>query len=189
MENKNNTTKNNQKKILKNIAVSCAESKAKSFVVNTATKKFVSSEAGRKTCVVMTKTIKKGVNTMCQSSAGKSAVKKAAQGVCGKAVKGAAARSVVTKTVRGNIITNTIMFAVNSVPDTYRVCTGKITAKEYGKRTAINAASTAGSSAGSIIGMTIGTAICPGVGTAIGSFIGSYAGGMFASKGMKKLFS
>lgn len=188
MENKNNTTKNNPKKILKNIAISCAESKTKSFVVNTATKKFVSSEAGRKTCAVLTKTINKGVNTMCQSSAGKSAVKKAAQGVCGKAVKGAAARSVVTKTVRGNIITNTIMFAVNSVPDTYRVCTGKITAKEYGKRTAVNAASTAGSSAGSIIGMTIGTAICPGVGTLIGSTIGGIAGGMFASKGMKKLF-
>lgn len=189
MENKNNTTQNDTKKVLKNIAISCAESKAKSFVVNTSTKKFVSSEVGRKTCVVMTKTIKKGVNTMCQSSAGNSAVKKAAQGICGKAVKGAAARSVATKVIRGNIITNTIMFTVNSVPDTYRVCTGKISVKEYGKRIAVNAAGTAGSSAGTFIGMTIGTAICPGVGTAIGSFIGGYAGAMFASKGAKKMFT
>lgn len=188
MENKNNTQKNDTKNVLKKVAISCAESKAKSFVVTTATKKFIGSDVGRNTCAVMTKTIKKGVDTMCQSSAGKTVVKKAAQGICGKAVKGAAARSVATKAVRGNIITNTIMFAVNSVPDTYRVCTGKITAKEYGKRTAVNASSTAGSSVGSIIGMTIGTVICPGIGTFIGSTIGGIAGGMFVSKGVKKLF-
>lgn len=184
----NNNTQNDTKKVLKKVAISCVESKAKSFVVKTATKKFVSSEVGRNTCAVMTKTIKKGVDTVCQSSAGKSAVKKAAQGICGKAVRGAAARSVATKAVRGNVITNTIMFAVNSIPDTYRVCTGKISAKEYGKRTAVNAATTAGSSAGSFIGMTIGTAICPGIGTALGSAIGGITGSMFASRGVKKMF-
>ena len=189
MENKNNTTKNDSKKVLKNIAVSCAKSKAKSFVVNTAADKFANTEVGRSTCSAMTKTIKKGLNSICQSSAGKNAVQKAACGICGKSVKGAAARSVATKAVRGNVIFNTIMFAVNSVPDTYRVCTGKITAKEYGKRTAVNAASTAGGSAGYFIGMTIGTTICPGVGTAIGGVIGSITGSICAGKGVNKLFS
>ena len=189
MKHNNNITGNDTKKILKTIAISYAESKAKSLVVKTATKKFVSSEVGRKTCVTMTKTIRNGVNAVCKTSTGKRAIQKAAQGACSKVVNGAAARSVATKAVRGNIITNTIMFAVDSVPDTYRVCTGKITAKEYGKRTAVNAVSTVGGSAGYFIGMAIGTAICPGAGTAIGGFLGSMAGSVCASKGVKKFFS
>ena len=126
---------------------------------------------------------------MCQSSAGKKVVQKAASGVCKKAINGAASRSVVTKAIRGNVISNTIMFAVNSVPDTYRVCTGKISVKEYGTRTAINAASTAGGSVGYFIGMTIGTAILPGAGTAIGGFVGCWVGSVGASKSVKKVMS
>ena len=54
MENQNNTTKNDAKKVLKNVVISCAESKVKSVVAKTATKKFISSEIGRNTCSVMT---------------------------------------------------------------------------------------------------------------------------------------
>lgn len=172
---------------LKESAKSFGKTGSKVLTTGVVTQQFLRTQVGRNTAAVTTHVVRKGVNVACKSNIGKNFVAKLAQGAGGKIVNGAAARTVATKAVRGNVITSTVMFAVTSIPDTYRVFTGKISSKEYGKRTVENAASTAGGTAGYLAGMTIGTAICPGIGTFIGGLIGGVAGGIGASTGVKKL--
>ena len=152
-----------------------------------ATQQFLRSEVGRKAATITTLVVRKGVNTVCNTEVGKKVVEKVAQGVSGKVLNGATARIVATKAVRGNILTNTIVFAVASVPDTYRLCVGKMSEKEYGKSRATGAAGVAGGSLGYMAGMAVGTAVFPGVGTAIGGFVGGLLGEVGGSMGMRKI--
>ena len=73
-------------------------------------------------------------------------------------------------------------------PDTVKLCTGKISGKEFGERTTCNGAGVVGGTGGAWAGAAIGSCICPGIGTAIGGFIGGIVGGMGASTGVGKLF-
>ena len=107
--------------------------------------------------------------------------------VGGKVVKGAAARTVTTKAIRGNIITSAVVFAIDSIPDTYKLCIGKLTAKEYGKSRATGAIGIVGGSAGYLVGTAVGTAIMPGVGSAVGGFVGGILGGLGGSSGSQRL--
>ena len=77
---------------------------------------------------------------------------------------------------------------VSVIPDTYRLCTGKISGGEFGERTACNGAGAVGGTGGAWAGAAIGLCICPGIGTAIGGFIGGIAGGIGASAGVGRLF-
>ena len=87
-----------------------------------------------------------------------------------------------------NTITATAAFVVSVIPDTVRLCAGKISGKEFGKRTACNGAGAVGGTGGAWVGAAIGSCICPGIGTAIGGFIGGIAGGVGASAGVGRLF-
>lgn len=160
---------------------------SKVLVCGVATQQFLRSEVGRKSAAVTTHAVRKGLNAVCNTGIGRKVVEKFAQGVGGKVVNGAAARTVATKAIRGNIITSTIVFAVDSVPDTYRLCVGKMSSKEYGKSRATGFASVAGGSFGYMAGMAIGTALLPGVGTAVGGFVGGILGGIGGDAGAKKV--
>ena len=154
-----------------------------------ATQQFLRSEVGRKAATVTTHVVRKGINAVCNTEVGRKVIEKVAQGVGGKVVNGAAARTVATRAIRGNILTSTIVFAVDSVPDTYRLCIGRMTAKDFGKSRAVGAAGVAGGSVGYMAGMAVGTAVFPGVGTAIGGFVGGIFGGIGGSTGIKKVLS
>lgn len=154
-----------------------------------ATQQILRTEVGRNAAAAATKVVKEGVEAVCQTEVGKAVVNKIAQGVGGKMLGGAAARSVATKAIRGNVITSTVMFAVDSIPDTYNLATGKMSGKDYAKSRAAGAGGVAGGSAGYFAGMAIGTVICPGIGTAIGGFVGGVAGGIGGSAAVKKLTS
>lgn len=165
------------------------KSGSKVLVSGVATQQFLRSEIGRKAATVTTHAVRKGINLVCDTRIGRKAIEKFAQGIGGKVVNGAAARTVATKAIRGNIITSSIVFVVDSVPDTYRLCVGKISGKEFGKSRATGAASVAGGSIGYMTGMAIGTAVLPGVGTAIGGFVGGILGGIGGGAGAKKVLS
>ena len=77
---------------------------------------------------------------------------------------------------------NVFTVAATSIPDTYRVLSGKISSKEYGIRMAERGAGIAGNSAGTYVGVAVGTCICPGVGSVVGGFIGGLLGGIEGSK-------
>lgn len=148
---------------------------------------FLRSEVGRKAAALTTHAVRKGINTLCDTEVGRKVIEKVAQGISGKVVSGAVARTVATKAIRSNIISSTIVFAVDSVPDTYRLCIGKMSAKEFGKSRATGVAGVASGSVGYVVGMALGTAVLPGVGTVIGGFVGGILGGMGGSVGVKKV--
>ncbi len=160
---------------------------AKSMSAGVATQQLLRTAVGRKAAAHVTYGARQMVKAAGKTRTGRAVVEKMAQGICGKAVSGMAATSAVTKALRGNAMTGTVMFAVTSVPDTVRLCQGKISATEYGCRTVENAATTAGGSVGYMTGMTIGTVVCPGVGTAIGGLLGGLLGGMAAGAGIRRL--
>ena len=81
---------------------------------------------------------------------------------------------------------NVITATVKSIPDTYKVLSGKISGKEYGIRMAERGAGIGGGTAGTWAGMAIGSFICPGVGTAIGGFVGGMLGSIGSSKAASK---
>ena len=162
---------------------------AKTLANGVATQQFLRSEVGRKAATITTHAVRKGINVVCDTEVGCKIIEKVAQGVGGKVVNGAAARTIATKAIRGNIITSTIVFAVDSVPDTYRLCVGKMSAKDFGKSRVTDAAGVAGGSIGYMAGMAIGTAVFPGVGTAIGGFVGGILGGIGGGSGAKKVLS
>ena len=164
------------------------KSGGKILVSGVATQQFLRSEAGRKVAAITTHVVRKGINGACDTNVGRNVIEKFSQGVCGKMVNGSAARTIATKAIRGNIITSAVVFAVDSIPDTYRLCTGKMSAKEFGKSRAVGAAGVAAGSVGYMAGMAIGTAICPGVGTAIGGFVGGILGGIGGNAGAQKVF-
>lgn len=163
------------------------KSGAKVLVSGVAIQQFLRSEVGRKTATITTHAVRKGVNVVCNTEIGRKAVEKVAWGIGGKVVKGAAARTVTTKAIRGNIITSAVVFAIDSIPDTYKLCIGKLTAKEYGKSRATGAIGIVGGSAGYLVGTAVGTAIMPGVGSAVGGFVGGILGGLGGSSGSQRL--
>lgn len=154
-----------------------------------ATQQLLRTQAGRNAAAAVTKVAKNGVEAAYKTQAGKAVIDKIAQGVGGKVAGGSAARTVATKAIRGNVVTSAVMFAVDSIPDTFRLATGKMSGKEFAKSRASGAGGVAGGSAGYMAGMAVGTAICPGIGTAIGGFIGGIAGGIGGSSAVKKLIS
>lgn len=149
---------------------------------------FLRTAFGRNVAAALTHGIRSGVQSGTQTAAGRWLVNNVAKGVTKSSLTGAAARNVATKALRGNIITSTAVFVVDSIPDTCRLCSGKISLKEYGERRTVGVAGIAGGSAGYFAGMAIGTAICPGVGTVIGGLVGGIGVGMASSAGVQKIF-
>lgn len=168
--------------------IQAGKTAAKTMVTGVATQQFLRTSAGRTTTAVLQKGANKVLDVAMRSGVGRKMVEKTAEEVGKRALTGAAARNVLSRTASTNVVTATAAFVVSVVPDTVRLCTGKISGKEFGKRTACNGAGAIGGTGGAWAGAAIGSCICPGTGTAVGGFIGGIAGGIGASTGVGKLF-
>jgi hypothetical protein len=159
------------------------------MVSGVAAQQFLRTGAGRGCAAAATKVVKPVVQTAMKTEVGKTVITKTASAIAGKQVAGAAAANVVTKAVRTNAVVSGVVFMVTTIPDTVKLCQGKITGREFAENTASNAAGVGGGWAGASAGAAVGSLICPGVGTVIGGLVGGLGGGMGASWGVKKLFS
>ncbi len=174
---------------LKAASIQAAKSGGVTMVAGVVAQQFLRTGAGRGCAAAATKAVKPVVQAVMKTEVGKTAITKTASAFAGKQVAGAAAANVVTKAVRTNAMVSGVVFAVTTIPDTVKLCQGKITGREFAENTATNAAGVGGGWAGASAGAAIGSLICPGIGTAIGGIIGGLGGGMGASWGVKKLFS
>ena len=100
-----------------------------------------------------------------------------------KAIYGAAAQKSFAKFLGSTAITQSVMFIVFSVPDTYKVINGKMSGAQYWKNMTSLLASFSGSivastAAGAVIGKTLGEKIDKKVGAAIGMGAGVVGGAL-----------
>ena len=172
---------------LKSSAKQGACTAGKTMVTGVATQQILSTGAGRTVSAAAQKGIGKAIDATMKTQAGRKVIEKTASAIGGKAVSGAAAKQVLSRAGSTNVVTAAVSFVVSAVPDTVRLCTRKISGKEYAIRTASNGAGLAGGTGGAWAGAAIGTAICPGIGTAVGGFIGSMVGGIGGSTLVSKL--
>lgn len=172
---------------LKSSAKQGACTAGKTMVTGVATQQILSTGAGRTVSAAAQKGIGKAIDATMKTQAGRKVIEKTAFAIGGKAVSGAAAKQVLSRAGSTNVVTAAVSFVVSAVPDTVRLCTRKISGKEYAIRTASNGAGLAGGTGGAWAGAAIGTAICPGIGTAVGGFIGSMVGGIGGSTLVSKL--
>ena len=172
---------------LKSSAKQGACTAGKTMVTGVATQQILRTGAGRTVSAAAQKGIGKAIDATMKTQAGRKVIEKTASASGGKAVSGAAAPQVLSRAGSTNVVTAAISFVVSAVPDTVRLCTRKISGKEYAIRTASNGAGLAGGTGGAWAGAAIGTAICPGIGTAVGGFIGSMVGGIGGSTLVSKL--
>lgn len=172
---------------LKSSAKQGACTAGKTMVTGVATQQILRTGAGRTVSAAAQKGIGKAIDATMKTQAGRKVIEKTASAIGGKAVSGAAAKQVLSRAGSTNVVTAAISFVVSAVPDTVRLCTHKISGKEYAIRTASNGAGLAGGTGGAWAGAAIGTAICPGIGTAVGGFIGSMVGGIGGSTLVSKL--
>ena len=114
-----------------------------------------------------TKTIKPVVESAMKIKVGEHVLTKTASVIAGKQVTRQAAVNVLTETARTNAVTSAAMFVATSVPDTVKLCRGKISGADYAENMASNAAGISGGWAGA----ALGTAICPGVGRKVSGFL------------------
>ncbi|MCI6619018.1 MAG: hypothetical protein MSD82_09200 [Prevotella sp.] len=173
---------------LKASGIQAGKTATKTMIAGVATQQFLRTSAGRATTAVLQKSANKVIDAAMRSGVGRKVIEKTAEGVGKRALTGAAARNLLSRTASTNVITATAAFTVSVIPDTVRLCSGKISGKEFGKRTACNGAGAVGGTGGAWAGAAIGSCICPGIGTAIGGFIGGVVGGVSASAGVSKLF-
>ena len=172
---------------LKSSAKQGACTAGKTMVTGVATQQILRTGAGRTVSAAAQKGIGKAIDATMKTQAGRKVIEKTASAIGGKAVSGAAAKQVISRAGSTNVVTAAVSFVVSAVPDTVRLCTRKISGKEYAIRTASNGAGLAGGTGGAWAGAAIGTAICPGIGTAVGGFIGSMVGGIGGSTLVSKL--
>lgn len=95
-----------------------------------------------------------------------------------KPTYGAAAQKEFVKFLSNKFVTGSVMFVVFSIPDTYRVITGKVSGAQYVKNMFSLAASFGGAALGSAVGAHIGAKVGKFAGP-IG-FAGGLAGGAIA---------
>lgn len=95
-----------------------------------------------------------------------------------KPTYGAAAQKQFVNFLSTKFVTTSVMFVVFSIPDTYRVITGKVSGAQYVKNLFSLAASFAGAAFGSAVGAKIGASAGKFAGP-IG-FVGGLAGGAIA---------
>lgn len=144
---------------------------------------------GRNAAATATKAVKPVVESAMKTQVCREVLTKTASVIAGKEVAGQAAVNVLTKAARTNVVTSTAMFVATSIPDTVKLCRGKISGADYAENLVSNAAGISAGWAGASAGAAIGTAICPGVGTVIGGLIGGIGGGVGASSASRKVTS
>lgn len=173
----------------KEAAKAGAVSSATALAGGVAAQQALRTTVGRNAAAAATKAVKPVVESAMKTQIGREVLTKTASVIAGKEVAGQAAVNVLTKAARTNVVTSTAMFVATSVPDTVKLCRGKISGVDYAENMVSNAAGIGGGWAGASVGAAIGTAICPGVGTVIGGLIGGIGGGIGASSTSRKVTS
>lgn len=140
---------------------------------------------GRNAAAAATKAVKPVVESAMKTQVGREVLTKTASVVAGKQVAGQTAVNVLTKAARTNVVTSAAMFDATAIPDTVKLCRGKLSGADYAENMVSNAAGIGGGWAGA----AIGTAIFPGIGTIIGGLIGGIGGGIGASCASRKVTS
>lgn len=103
-----------------------------------------------------------------------------------KAIAGVAAQKSFEKFLATELTTGLVMFVVFSIPDTYRVLTGKISKAQYTKNMFILGANFAGAAAGAAVGAKLGAKVGNLAGPV--GFVGGFAGGAIAG-GLARLIT
>lgn len=145
--------------------------------------------AGRNAAAAAMKAVKPVVEAAMKTRVGCEALTKTASVIAGKQVAGQAAVNVLTKAARTNVVTSAAMFVATSIPDTAKLCRGKMSGADYAENMVSNAAGIGGGWGGASVGAAVGTAIFPGVGTVVGGIIGGIGGGIGASSLTRKISS
>lgn len=174
---------------LKYAAKQTAKSGGTTLITGVAAQQLLRTHVGRNFAAIATKAVKPVVHSAMKTEVGKNVLTKTASVIAGKQVAGVAATNVITKALRTNAVVSTVVFVGTSIPDTVRLCCGKITGREYTENTVSNAAGVGVGWAGASVGAAIGSAVFPGVGTIVGGIVGGIGGGIGASLGVKKVFS
>lgn len=177
------------KDALKYASKQAAKSGVSTLITGVAAQQLLRTHVGRNFAAALTKVMKPVVYAAMKTAAGKKILTKTAAVIAGKQVTGAAAANVITKTVRTNAVVSSVVFVGTSIPDTIKLCRGKISGREFAENTTANAASVGGGWAGASAGAAVGSLICPGLGTVIGGVVGGLGGGIGASICTKKVFS
>ena len=174
---------------LKTAAKESATAGGKTLIVGVGTQQLLRTAVGRDLAAAATHASRHVLDMACESGMGQQVVEKTASFLAGKQLAGQAAKNLLTKGMRTNMVTGGIAMAVQMVPDTEKLCQGKMSGTEFAENTTSNAAGIGTGYAGATAGAAIGTAICPGIGTVIGGFIGGLGGGIAGSAAVKGLFS
>ena len=138
---------------LKSSAKQGACTAGKTMVTGVATQQILRTGAGRTVSAAAQKGIGKAIDATMKTQAGRKVIEKTASAIGGKAVSGAAAKQVLSRAGSTNVVTAAVPFVVSAVPDTVRLCTRKISGKEYAIRTASNGAGLAGGTGGAVGGI------------------------------------
>ena len=179
----------NNSEAAKEAAKAGAVSSATALAGGVAAQQALRTTVGRNAAAAATKAVKPVVESAMKTQIGREVLTKTASVIAGKEVVGQAAVNVLTKAARTNVVTSTAMFVATSVPDTVKLCKGKISGADYAENMVSNAAGIGGGWAGASAGAAIGTALCPGVGTVIGGLIGGIGGGIGASSASRRVTS
>ena len=152
-----------------------------------AAQQILRTSIGRGAAAAATNVTRKAVDAFCRTTVGKEVVRRLMSSVLGKQLMQSAARNAAIRMARTNVVTATVTTVATAIPDTVKLCRGRISGKQFFKNSAVNAASVGTGAGGAWLGGLIGSAIFPGVGTVIGGLIGGIGGGVAGSAGTKKV--
>lgn len=169
------------------VAVKTAvRSGATTMAVGVATQQILRTTIGRHVVATTTQMSRHAVDSICRTQIGSTVVRKLMSSVLGKQLTQTAARNAAIQMARTNVITGTVMTVASCAPDLVKVSRGKMSWKQFGKNSAVNAAGVGGGLSGAWLGAAIGSCILPGVGSVIGGMIGGMSGGVATSCGAQK---
>ena len=147
------------------------------------TTQVLKTEFGRKFVSFIHSACKGKIDTIYGTSLGKEFIHDIAKGMWQKSLYGVSAKNTVTRLVRLNAVTNSVVFLITSIPDTYRFLIKEtISRPQFIKNLIINASSITGASGGAILGLKLGKP-----GAIIGGMIGGSVGGYLSKTIMKKI--
>ena len=147
------------------------------------TSQVIRTQFGRNFVALMQHLSKDSIDTIYGTTIGKELVHDIASGMWQKTLTGASAKNVAIKLVRINAVTNTAVFLLTSIPDTYRyLVANAISGPQFIKNLVVNASSISGATIGGILGLKFGTP-----GAIAGGMIGGAIGGILSKTIIAKL--
>lgn len=173
---------------LKTASKQSLESGCTTMITGVAAQQLLRTQLGRDFAAKATKAVRPLVGAAVKTEVGKQMITKTASAIVGRQVTVEAATNVVNRALRTNAVVSSVVFVGTTIPDTIKLCRGKISGKEFAENTLSNAASVGGGWIGASAGAAAGSMICPGIGTVIGGIVGGLGIGMGASIGTKKIF-